>query len=141
MDYYFENNDPIANKHTEEADIVMSYMDRGTDHGKGQYTFSRYVRADLTEEDNEFVINIEAIDNCNGGMFAMGDILMDAPGGELVEFTDKIRVPREVIDERKIDDTVDLRTVEDLVIQDIKEWSNETPFRSEPKPVPDKFKI
>lgn len=141
MAYYFKNNDPIPNTHTDEADIVMSYMDRNEDHGQGQYTFSRYVQANLDEEEDEIVIQIDAIDNCNGGMFSFGDILMDAPGGERVEFSDEIRVPMEEIEDRRIDEAVVIRSVTDLVIPDIKEWSNNTPFHSDPEPVPEQFKI
>lgn len=141
MGYHFKNNDPIANTHTDEADIVMSYMDRGEDHGQGQYTFSRYVQANLDEDEDDIVIRIDAIDNCNGGMFSLGDILMDAIGGELVEFSDEIRVSKEEIEDRKFDDTVDIRTVNDLVIQDIKEWSDNMPFKSGPEPFPEQYKI
>ena len=142
MDYYFENNDPIANTHTDEADIVMSYMDRGDEHGKGPYTFSRYVRANIDENDNgDVVIEITAIDNCNGGIFAMGNILLDAPGGELEELSDTIRVSKEEIRERKFEEAVDIRSLSDLVIQDIKKWSDNTAFNSKPKPIPDRFKF
>lgn len=143
MAYHFKNNDPIANTSTDEADIVMSYMDRGAEHGKGQYTFSRYVRANIVEndDDGDVVIEINAIDNCNGGMFALGDILMDAPGGERIDFTDTIRVPKEKIEDRKFEDAVDIRSLSDLVIQDIKKWSGNTAFKSEPKPVPEKFNL
>lgn len=142
MEYYFAD-DPIANKHTDEADIVMSYMDRGEDHGQGQFTFSRYVRANIVDDDDngDAVIEITAIDNCNGGMFAMGDILMDAPGGEMIEHSDTIRVPTEEIDKRRADGAVDIRTLSDFVIQDIKEWSDNTSFKSSPNPVPEKFKL
>lgn len=139
MEYEFTRNDPIANTHTDEADIVMSFMDVPAKHDYGQYTFSRYIRADVVNDDEEgdVVVEITAFDNVNGGMFAMGNIMMDAPGGERVEHTDTIRVPRERIEEREIEQMKAIQTVADRVVPEVKEWGKTTEFKSEPEPYPE----
>jgi hypothetical protein len=139
MEYEFTRDDPIANTHTEEADIVMSFMDTPAKHNYGQYTFSRYIRADVVDDDDDgdVVVEITAYDNVNGGMFAMGNIMMDALGGERVEHTDTIRVPRETVDEREIEQMKGIQTVADRVVPEVKEWARNAEFKSEPEPYPE----
>ncbi|WP_227354275.1 hypothetical protein [Haladaptatus salinisoli] len=143
MKYHFKNNDPIAYTNTDEADIVMNYIDREPAHETGQYAFLRHVRANIADDDDDgdVVIEINAVDNCNGGIFSFHDVLEDAPGGERIEFSDVIRVPKKEIEDRTLDDAVDTRSLSDLVIQDVKEWSDNTAFKSEPEIIPEKFKF
>jgi hypothetical protein len=143
MEYEFTRDDPIANTHTDEADIVMSFMDVPGKHDYGQYTFSRYIRADVVDDDDEgdVVIEITAFDNVNGGMFAMGSIMMDAPGGKRVEHTDTIRVPRETVEEREIEQMKAIQTVADRVVPEVKEWAKTTEFKSEPEPYPEEVEF
>jgi hypothetical protein len=141
MDYQFSDEHPIANTHTDEADIVLSLVDVPSEHTHGQYYFSRYVRADIIDEDDGgfVVVQITAFDNVNGGMAGLGSILMDGPGGDLVEFTDTIRVPHDEIEERRYDQLP--QSLKELVVPDIKQWALEAEFRSEPKPFPDELRL
>lgn len=143
MDYEFTRDDPIANTHTDEADIVMSFMDVPGNHDHGQYTFSRYIRANVIDEDDEgdVVVEITAFDNVNGGMFAMGNIMLDAPGGERVEHTDTIRIPRETVEEREVEAMKAIQTVPDRVVPEVKEWGKNTDFKSEPEPYPEELEF
>lgn len=139
MDHEFTRDDPIANTHTDEADIVMSFMDTPAKHDHGQYTFSRYIRANVVDgkDEGDVVVEITAFDNVNGGIFAMSSIMMDAPGGERVEHTDTIRVSRETVEKREIEQMKAIQTVADRVVPEVKEWGRNTDFKSEPEPYPE----
>jgi len=67
MDYEFTNDDPIAHTHP-DADIVISYTDVPKHHDYGEYTFSRYILANVVDEDDDgdVVVEITATDNVNG---------------------------------------------------------------------------
>jgi GTPase Era involved in 16S rRNA processing len=143
MDHDFTRDDPIANTHTDEADIVMSFMDTPGDHDYGQYTLSRYIRANIIDEDDDgdVVVEITAFDNVNGGMFSMGGIMLDAPGGEQVEHTDTTRIPRETVEERIVEQLKAVQTISERVVPEVKTWARETEFKSEPEPYPEEAEI
>lgn len=141
MEYQFQD-DHIPSYHTGEADLVLSYMDGPRDPDHAQHVFSRYIKADIVEEnDDEVVLEREVSDNVNGGMFWMGDITEDYPGGEKIVFSETLRIRREKDYERLMEGAAIQMPLRERITPEVKEWNESTEFRSEPKPVPEDFKL
>ena len=139
MDYEFKD-EPTPTRQFDGRDVVISYMDTAGDHNHGNRTIARYIEADVTENNDEVIVEIEAIDNINGGVGMFGSITDDLPGGEKVEFSDEIRIDKREVESRKPDDLPELMSTSELVMRDIKEWSQNAEFRAEPKKIPEGFR-
>lgn len=94
---------------------------------------TRQIDADIIDEDDDsFKINLKVTDNTNQGVFALGGVATDYPGGdheeyETVESFDKSDIPYYQDDFPNVEAHIPKG---ERIVPAVKEWSDSQPFRA-----------
>ncbi|WP_254769248.1 hypothetical protein [Salinilacihabitans rarus] len=119
----------------DEFDVRISYSVFEGDMGNYDTLISstRQIEAEITNEDDDsFEVNLKVTDNTNRGVFALGGVATNHPGGEHAEYEstetfDKSDIPYYQDDFPNVQSHIPKG---ERIVPVIKEWSDSQPFQA-----------